>query len=129
MSKNRGFTLVEVIGVIIILSLIMIVAVPSLTRTLKRNEQKKYDTYLDNVKLAAENHFVRTILPSGDIEYPYEFTLGDLIDNGYITEVITNPSNNNKKLSRDTKISINKEVDGTFSYDVTECYSGETCEE
>lgn len=126
MNKNRGFTLVEVIGVVLILSLILIISVPSLTRTLKRNEQKKYDAYLDNVKLASENYFVTKVLKNDSVDN-YSIKLGDLIDEGYITEVITNPKNE-KKLSRDTEINITKKEDGTYNYEVDPCYQGEACE-
>ena len=127
MNENRGFTLVEVIGVIVVLSLITIVTVPSLTRTLKKNEQNKYNTYLNNVKIATENYFVRTILPEGEVTYSYDVTLGELIDAGYINETIINP-NNSKTLSRDTIISVDKNIDGTFKYDIRECYKDGTCE-
>ena len=120
--NKRGFTLIEVIGVITVLSIILIVAVPSLTRTLKRNEQNKYNDFIDNLKIASENYVVK-LLKSGEVvnEAIY-MTLGDLIDSGYINETVTNPEYN-KTLSRDTRIKAYKEVDGTYSYDIHECYN------
>ena len=126
MNKNKGFTLLEVIGVVVILSLILIVSLPSLTRTLKRNEQKKYNAYLDNIVLASENYFVRKVLKSESVD-SYTITLGDLIDEEYITEVVVNPANE-KKLSRDTHINITKKVDNTYNYEVIPCYQDEVCE-
>ena len=120
--NKRGFTLIEVIGVITVLSIILIVAVPSLTRTLKRNEQNKYNDFIDNLKIASENYVVK-LLKSGEVvnETIY-MTLGDLIDSGYINETVANPEYN-KTLSRDTRIKAYKEVDGTYSYDIHECYN------
>lgn len=126
MNKNKGFTLVEVIGVVLILSLVLIISVPSLTRTLKKNEQKKYNAYLDNIVLASENYFVRKVLKEESVD-SYTITLGDLIDEGYIKEVVVNPSND-KKLSRDTQINITKKVDNTYNYEVSPCYQDEVCE-
>ena len=61
MSKQKGFTLIEIIGVVVILSLLLILTVPSLTKTLKRNEQNKYNDYIDNLKIAAENYVVNKL--------------------------------------------------------------------
>ena len=123
MNKNKGFTLLEVIGVVLVLSLILIISVPSLTRTLKRNEQKKYNAYLDNVKLAAENYFVKNVLKNGSVNN-YTIRLEDLITAGYIIETVKNPSNE-KALDRSTRINITKQLDGTYIYTIVPCYEGE----
>lgn len=125
MSKQKGFTLIEIIGVVVILSLLLILTVPSLTKTLKRNEQNKYNDYIDNLKIAAENYVVEK-LKSGDFfeenkDYNY-ISLGNLIDAGYIKNIITNPSNK-KILARDTRIKIVKRADNTFEYDIQEYYN------
>lgn len=125
MNKQKGFTLVEVIGVVTVLALILVVAVPSLTKTLKRNEQNKYNDYIDNLKIAAENYVVEKLKEGQFFEdgkdYNY-ISLGDLIDAGYIKNTIINPEND-KILSRDSRVKIYKEADNTFSYDVQEYYN------
>lgn len=60
-NNKKAFTLIEVVGVIAVLSLMLIVAVPALTRTLKRNEQKQYDDYINSLKNAAETYTVKNI--------------------------------------------------------------------
>ena len=124
MKNKKGFTLIEVIGIIAILALILIVAVPSMTKTLKRNEHKKYDNYINNLKLVSDSYLVdqlqkKNITFENDITY---FTLGDIIDAGYIKESITNP-NNNKKITRDSRIKVTKNLDGTYSFEVQEYYN------
>lgn len=124
MRRNKGFTLIEMIGIITVLAIILLVALPSMTKTLKRNEQKKYDNYITNLKLLSENYLVEQLQKENirfkeDIAY---FTLGDMIDAGYVTEVITNP-NNDKKISRDTRIKVTRNIDDTYSYDVQEYYN------
>ncbi len=125
MNKQKGFTLVEVIGVVTVLALILVVAVPSLTKTLKRNEQNKYNDYIDNLKIAAENYVVGKLKEGQFFEdgkdYNY-ISLGDLIDAGYIKNTTTNPEND-KTLSRDSRVKVYKEADNTFSYDVQEYYN------
>lgn len=126
MKNKRAFTLIEVIGVIATLGLILLVAVPSMTKTLKRNEQKKYDNYITNLKLVSENYLVDQ-LQKGEITFNEDsdvayFSLGDIIDAGYVKDVITNP-NNDKKISRDTRIKATKNMDSTYSFEVQEYYN------
>lgn len=124
MKNKKAFTLIEVIGIIVILGLILIIAVPSMTKTLKRNEQKKYDNYINNLKLVSDHYLVdqlqkKNITFKDDVTY---FSLGDIIDAGYIKDIITNP-NNNKKISRDTRIKVTKNLDSTYSYEIQEYYN------
>lgn len=121
MKNKRAFTLIEVIGVIATLGLILLVAVPSMTKTLKRNEQKKYDNYITNLKLVSENYLVDQ-LQKGKVKFDeYNnvayFSLGDVIDAGYVKDVITNP-NNGKKLSRNTTIKSIRNIDSTYSFEI-----------
>ncbi len=124
MKNKRAFTLIEMIGIITILALIMLIALPSMTKTLKRNEQKKYDNYINNLKLVSENYLVdqlqkKNITFNNDVTY---FSLGDIIDAGYVKDVITNP-NNDKKISRDTRIKVTQNIDSTYSFEVQEYYN------
>lgn len=124
MKNKRAFTLIEMIGIITILALIMLIALPSMTKTLKRNEQKKYDNYINNLKLVSENYLVdqlqkKNITFIDDVSY---FSLGDIIDAGYVKEGITNP-NNDKKISRDTRIKVIKNIDSTYSFEIQEYYN------
>lgn len=124
MKNKRAFTLIEMIGIITILALIMLIALPSMTKTLKRNEQKKYDNYINNLKLVSENYLVdqlqkKNVTFNNDVTY---FSLGDIIDAGYVKDVITNP-NNDKKISRDTRIKVIQNIDSTYSFEVQEYYN------
>lgn len=119
--NRKGFTLVEIIGVVTVLALILIVAVPSLTKTLKRNEQKKYDDYIDNLKMAAENYVVSKLKEGLVIGDYFIVSLGDLIDSGYVNDTVTNPQND-QKLTRNTIIKVKKDLDNTFKYNIKEFY-------
>lgn len=124
MKNKKAFTLIEMIGIITILALILVIALPSMTKTLKRNEQKKYDNYINNLKMVSESYLVdqlqRTLLTfNDDVTY---FTLGDLIDAGYVKDTIVNPSND-KKISRDTRIKVVRDIDNTYSFEIQEYYN------
>ena len=115
--NKKGFTLIEIIGIVVILSVIFIVAVPSLTKTLKKNEQNKYNDYIENLNIAAENYVVDKLQAGETFNDYMEFTIGDLIDAGYIKEIITNPETN-ETITRDYKIKVTREVDDTFKYEI-----------
>ena len=66
--KRNGFTLIEVLAVIIILGVIMTIAVPNVLSMLDRN---KKDTFIENAKLMA-NKAEYTIRKDTSIEYPSE---------------------------------------------------------
>lgn len=79
--NNKGFTLVELLGVIIILVTIMLIAIPSITSTISRNKDKeleaKQELIIAETKLYVESH--------KNHEYP--FLQGKC---GYLTEDLYN---------------------------------------
>ena len=53
--NRKGFTLVELLAVIVILSLIALVAVPAITGMIKEGKSTLSDAQMKNVELAARN--------------------------------------------------------------------------
>lgn len=53
--KNKGFTLVELMGVIVLLSILVVIAVPAITGILKQSKDKLYETQLKTIETAAKN--------------------------------------------------------------------------
>ncbi len=48
--KDKGFTLIELIAVIVLLGMILLIVFPATSRLIRSNENKKYDTYYDSVQ-------------------------------------------------------------------------------
>ena len=48
--KNKGFTLMELIGVIVILGVISVFSIPALTKTFKDSAEKEYNEYVKNIR-------------------------------------------------------------------------------
>lgn len=90
--KNKGFTLAELIGVIVVLSLICLITVPAVANILKQNKQSLCKTQLNNILVAANNYASENLLsmPTSDGETK-TITLQDLIDSSFIDENIKNP--------------------------------------
>ena len=48
MKNKNGFTMIEVLGIITVVGVLLLLAVPNLTSTLKNSKQKGYDEFIDN---------------------------------------------------------------------------------
>lgn len=117
--NKRGFTLVELMGIVIILSLISLLIVAAIDRTIKVFKENAYNDQIATIKLAANDwgtdNLYRLELEDGDI---ITITLGQLKAEGYIEENLTNPINN-ELFADDMLINITKE-NQTFIYSVVE---------
>lgn len=89
--KNRGFTLVELLGVIVLLIVIFLLVFPSVTNILSQSEETVYQKQINDILTAAYDFTLKNIsyLPqSGEKSY---VTLGELKYNGLIESNIKNP--------------------------------------
>ena len=93
--NKKGFTLAELIGVIVVLSLICLITVPAIASVLKTNKKSLCETQLNNILAAAKSYASENLLsmPISDEEgkNTRTITIQDLIDNGYIEGNIQNP--------------------------------------
>ena len=87
--NKKGFTLVELLVVIVILVVIMSIAIPSITSSLERSKQKEYDAKVKLIISAAELYFDkhRNSYPiSSNTSTSYQVDISELITEGYLTE-------------------------------------------
>lgn len=116
--NNKGFTLIELIAIIIIVSVIMILSFSSLTNTLKRTQLKEIEDYKLKVATAAQI-YVETDLMRYE---PFnsgthiDITIEELVNKGYLRNDIEVPG---KCTFDNTTIVATKNIDNTISYDVS----------
>ena len=107
---KKGFTLAELIGVIVVLALISLITIPAVSKILKQNKKELCENQMRNIIEAARSYGAENIfaLPSedGDVK---TITLGDLIDGGYISGNIENPVTK-EIIDPDSEIYITKNV-------------------
>lgn len=89
--KNKGFTLVELIAVIVIMGMLLLIVFPATSRLMRSNEEKEYDTYYDLAKEGIELYArskrddIGGITGTGCINSsPYVLKLSDLIEQEYV---------------------------------------------
>lgn len=115
MKKNKGFTLVELLSVMALLSVIALMIYPLVDDYVSNSRQKGYDNQIDNMIAAAKNWAADNTTKLPDQGNTVTVTLGTLIDGGY-SETVTNPKTKTA-FSTATKINI-KNNNGAFEYTV-----------
>ena len=98
--NKKGFTLVELIGVIALLAAMALIAVPIINKTIERSKEKSYRAQIDAV-IQASKRYVTEIGPKNDSTFT--ITFNDLITN--------------KLIEKETKV---KQANGTVVSDKIE---------
>lgn len=88
-GKELGFTLVEMLGIIILLVVIMLVVAPSMISTLRNSNTKRWTNFKDNLKMATENYIVNHELTSSS---SVDIELKKLLEENYIEEIPSIPA-------------------------------------
>lgn len=104
---KRGFTLVELLAVIVVLGLISLLTIPVVDRIIKDNREKADDVNVDTILNAAYDYVQQnpSKIPESNNDATTEFTLEDVIKAGLLKEDITNPKTN-AFYAKDSKITV-----------------------
>lgn len=107
---KKGFTLAELLGVIVILSLITMITVPAITDTLQNYKIKLCNTQLEEIISAAKTWGADNLvkLPSSEGQTK-TVSLKTLSDYGYIDADIENPVTKEKFDLETTTVTITKQ--------------------
>lgn len=123
--KNKGFTLAEVLGVIIILGILVIVSFPPMLNQLKKSQNKLNDATLKILGTAAEqyidNHATTYPMQTGKI---YCLKLETLVNAGYLKSPILDAGTGEEidEKSNFIKFMVDKDNEYKHTYElVTEC--------
>jgi competence protein ComGC len=124
MKNKKAFTMVELMGVIVILSLILIIAIPTIIDTMKSSDKKQNESFLNNLYIAAEAYVESNIdmfnLEGQDAKDYVLVT--ELIDNAYLSGNLINPNTSSPIKMESSIIEIQKDEDGIIQYNYI--YSG-----
>lgn len=118
--KNKAYTLIELLSVIVILAIISAIAIPRVIETIGVSRITAYNVAKRNILESAKLKYLADVNDSKIIEY----TVDDLITDGYLKKDIKNPITNEEY--KDTKVLITNEkgqinyqyIEGNTLYDV-----------
>lgn len=113
--NNKGFSMIELLGVIVIIAVLAGVAIPAVYKYVGKTSDRAYDNIYESAFSAAEGKYMND-LEEGDTNY----SIRDLYEAGYMDEPV-DPSN---KSFCDGEVAI-KELDANnsemseYQYNVT----------
>ena len=95
--NNKGFTVIELVGIILVLALIILVSFPALQNLTRSDIEKDYDTMVKNLCLAGQSYIYSNPDTFTNISVVGEKTtisIDELISYGNIDSNIKNPRTN-----------------------------------
>ena len=110
--NKKGFSLVELLAVIVILGIIASVAIVSYNAIVYRTEIRSYETYEKSMKSSATMYIIDNGYPSSG-----KITLNELIAKDKIEE-FNNPNSNDKCLNSYVLVSKDSNDSSKLSYKV-----------
>lgn len=88
MKNNKGFTLVELLAIIVILALIILVAAPSMTKQIKKKEDTEQIVLNEKIynasRMYAAKYYASEIVSTANPRPTFSFTLQDLEEDGLL---------------------------------------------
>ena len=129
MKDKKGFTLIEVLAVIVILAVIAGLIIPNIKRYKDKGNKEYYDKLKDNVVLAAKDYYSNhpEELPRGQVTYvdgvevrlyTTELSLQNLINNNYLTNEVVD-TQGKSCVTTESKVVVTN-INDVYAYHV--CY-------
>ena len=121
--KNKGFTLVEILGVMTLLAVIFALVYPNVIHMLDQGKQAEYEEYQNDIFLATEAYLNSDVSMSSSLngvgdEVSIPFVT--LLESGFLSSSIVDPrtGHNVVEQANDKRVIVTKVADGTFSYSI-----------
>lgn len=115
--NRKGFTLIEVIMVIVIMALLVLILVPNIFVLVNKNNDSSCNSLIDNIESAAKIYVTNNKYDLGfNCDVSKEITFQTLIDSGDLTGNIINPITE-EQVSLDNTVSVTYNCsNNTFTY-------------
>lgn len=95
--NTKGFTLVELIAIIVVLTAIFLISFPSLLNSVKDNKEKQYENMINDLCLAGKSYIYSNmdIYPIDKVGEKITVSINQLINYGNVDKTLKNPKTNN----------------------------------
>ena len=119
--KNKGFTLVELLGVIVVLAIVGGIATLAITNYLGNSKEKVYRNYVATLKTTVEDYLIDDFAKNGNllpnVGGSRTFTLNDLI-HAKVIEELKDPNGGTCNQTT-TKVTVKRDVDTDINFNLT----------
>jgi prepilin-type N-terminal cleavage/methylation domain-containing protein len=122
--NKKGFTLVELLGVIVILGILVTIITVSVDGVLDTSKNKLTEVQIEKLKQAAKNYYITEGMTSVDFEqseFNHCVNINYLIENGYVDESEISNFETNENMLGSIRLSYNSKK---YEYE----YSDDTCQ-
>lgn len=114
--KKKGFTLVELMGVIVLLGILGVVIIPKIGNSITNGKEISYKAQIEQIKKATRDFFAENTDLLDD-DSTVTIKLGVLKQKGYLPVDMKNPKNK-KTISNESTIAVTED-DGNYNIEVT----------
>lgn len=112
---NKAFTLVELLGTIVVLGIIGMITTPIVQNEIDKNNTKTCKYQIESFKRAAKNYIASN--PFKNINEETTIKIGELIDDGYIEDSeLKNPKGGKFSINSSVKITYDGKKT-TYTYE------------
>ena len=113
--KKKGFTVVELLTVIVIIGIMAAIAIPTVTGIIQKSRKQYYKTVEDNLKLAGIDYYSKNSKnrPKNRLDSA-TVSLKDLSNGSYIKDVVDHKGNACD--IEKSKVVITKNANGKYDY-------------
>ena len=107
---KKGFTLIEMLGVIVILSLLTLVTYTGVNTMNRKYKVKEFEDYKNTLCMSAQTYISRESI---HVEDEFNIQVNELMVKGYIDKVIENPET--EKEEYEARIKVTKDQAGVLN--------------
>ncbi|MCM1371279.1 MAG: prepilin-type N-terminal cleavage/methylation domain-containing protein [Clostridium sp.] len=113
---KKGFTLMELMAVIIVIGLITLITFPIITNNLKKSEERSYALVLNQIETAAKDMMLKNTIGLDKDGESITIYVGELKRNGLLPTELKNPKSKNN-ISNESSVVVTR-VNNSYTYDI-----------
>jgi prepilin-type N-terminal cleavage/methylation domain-containing protein len=121
MNNNKGFTLVELLSVIVILGAVLVVAIPNIVKVIDKSKTDTYNQMIRTITKATKEYITSNALKIDNFSTTGDSTvisLQQLVDAGFLKNKIENPKTKTL-LNLSSTITVTITSSGGYSYNTS----------